>query len=275
MPRHFKITREQFSSIRDDAHWEQFIRDFEIDQILGQFGKDYFGKALELGCGSGRASQHLAYYCKKLFALEYNENLLTEQSGDKVTYIIGDAQDLSRFDDNEMDLIFSSSLIEHLPHLDRCLAECGRVIKQDGLIVHTVPNRTWKIFNLLLYYPFGIKVFLTGIFSKNKSHWTGGPRSAQTALDSNLQPVSKKFSIRKNFLPKTHGISRTHISEFRSWGQKQWTRIFEKNQLEVVRVVRLPFYFGWGYNFRFLIRLGNWIGLSSCTGYVLKKAQNR
>jgi trans-aconitate methyltransferase len=59
---HFKITKEQFSSIRDDAPWEQFIREFEIDKILGQFGKDHFDRVLELGCGSGRASQHLAYY---------------------------------------------------------------------------------------------------------------------------------------------------------------------------------------------------------------------
>jgi len=174
-----------------------------------------------------------------------------------------------------MDLIFSNSLIEHLPNLDRCLRECGRVVRQDGFIVHVVPNRTWKIFNLLLYYPFGIKVLLAGLFSKNKSQWTGGPRSAQTELDSNLQPVSKKFSIRKNFLPKTHGISRTHINEFMSWGHKYWMRTFEKNCLEVVRMVRLPFYFGWGYNFRFLIRLGNWVGLSSCTAYVLKKAGNK
>lgn len=271
MPKRFNITKEQFVSIRDTAHWERFIREFEIDLILGDFREGHFNKALELGCGSGGTSKHLAYYCKKLTAMEYNENLLTEQNDDKVTFITGDAQDLSRFGENEMDFIFSSSLIEHLPEPDKYLAECGRVVNPDGLIVHTVPNRIWKIFNLLLYYPFGIKTIFGGIFFKNKSQWIGGPRATETGIDSNLRPVGKKLSL-KNLLPKTHGISGNHLTEFKRWGQKQWIKMFRRNGLEIVEIVRLPFYFGWGYNFRLLLRLGNSIGLSSCTAYVLKKA---
>jgi ubiquinone/menaquinone biosynthesis C-methylase UbiE len=271
VPKRFKITKEQFKSVRDTARWERFIREFEIDRILGDFREGHFDKALELGCGSGQASKHLAFYCKKLTAMEYNENLLTEQNDDKVTFITGDAQDLSRFGDGEMNLIFSSSLIEHLPEPDKCLAECGRVINRDGLIVHTVPNRTWKIFNLLLYYPFGIKTVFSRIFSKNKSQWAGGPRAGSTELDSNLRPVGNKLSL-KNLLPKTHGISRSHLIEFKRWGQKQWVEIFKRNNLEVIEIVRLPFYFGWGYNFRLLLGFGNFLGLTSCTAYVLKKA---
>jgi ubiquinone/menaquinone biosynthesis C-methylase UbiE len=271
VPKRFKITKEQFKSVRDTVQWERFIREFEIDRVLGDFNEGHFDRALELGCGSGRTSKHLAFYCKKLTAMEYNENLLVEQSDDRVTFITGDAQDLSRFGDGEMNLIFSSSLIEHLPDPDKCLAECGRVIDHDGLIVHTVPNRTWKIFNLLLYYPFGIKTVLGGIFSSKKSLWTGGPRATETGIDSNLRPVGKRLSL-KNLLPKTHGISQGHFMEFKRWGQKHWIGIFEKNGLEVPEIIRLPFYFGWGYNFRLLIRFGNFLGSSSCTAYVLRKA---
>jgi ubiquinone/menaquinone biosynthesis C-methylase UbiE len=272
VPKRFNITKEQFKSVQDDAHWEPFIRKFEIDKILEGFGKDHFDKALELGCGSGETSKHLAYYCRKLFALEYNENLLTEQSDDKVTFIVSDAQDLSQFGDDEMDLIYSSSFIEHLPDPDKCLAECRRVIKHDGLIIHTVPNRTWKIFNLLLYYPFGIKMIFGRLFSRDKSLWTGGPRASQTGLDSNLRPVNNKLSLRKNLWPKTHGVSASHLAEFIKWGRKQWTGMFERNGLEVAEIMRLPFYFGWGRNFRVILRLGNYLGLSSCTAFVLKKA---
>jgi SAM-dependent methyltransferase len=272
VPKRFNITKEQFRSVRDDAHWEQFIRKFEIDIILGGYGREYFDKGLELGCGSGKTSKYLAYYCKKLFALEYNENLLIEQSDDKVTFMVGDAQELSRFGDSEMDLIYSSSLIEHLPYLDKCLVECRRVIKRDGLIIHTVPNRTWKIFNLLLYYPFGIKMIFDMLFLKKKPQWTGGPRASQTGLDSSLRPVDGKLSVKKNLWPKTHGISTSHLAELKKWGQKQWTEIFERNGFVVNDIVRLPFYFGWGYNFRIIMRLGNYLGLSSCTAFILKKA---
>ena len=272
MPRSFKITKEQFKSIRDTVHCQRFIREFMIDIVLGDFRDVHFYRALELGYDNREASKHLAYYCKKLIAMEYNENLLTKQSEDKVTFIVGDAQDLSRFGDGEMNLIFSGSLIEHLPEPDKCLAECSRAVNRGGLIVHTVPNLTWKIFNMLLYYPFGIKTVLRGIFLKNKSQWTGGPRAGKPNLDSNLQPVGKRLSL-KNLFPKTHGISGSHLCVFRRWGQKQWIKMFDKNSLEVIEKVRLPFYFRWGYNLRLLLRLGNSLDLSSCTTYVLKKAE--
>jgi len=67
VPKRLNITKEQFSSIRDDIQWEQFLRRLEIDTILGDFGRDHFDRALELGCGSGRASKYLASYCKKAY----------------------------------------------------------------------------------------------------------------------------------------------------------------------------------------------------------------
>ena len=72
---------------------------------------------------------------------------------------------------------------------------------------------------------------------------------------------------------KPHGISRSNWLEFRNWGQRRWTEVFEKNGLEVVKIVRQPFYVGYEYNFRFLLRLGNHLGLSACTGYILRKAR--
>jgi len=264
----FNITKEQFKNLRDEAQWDRFVRKFELDKIFEKFSEGHFDKALELGCGSGKHSRHLAFYCKKLIALEYNENRLTADNDKKTTFVVGDAQDLSQFGDSEMDLVFSSNLIEHLPRLTQCLAECSRVVKQDGLIVHTVPNRTWKIFNVLLYYPLMIKRVCRCIFSTDK---TAKPKVIKPRLDNNLRVIVDKYSFKQRLLPPTHGISKSHISEFLNWGQKRWISIFEKNNLEVVDIIRLPFYFGWGYNFRILLRLGNYLHLSSSTAFVLKK----
>ena len=88
-------------------------------------------------------------------------------------------------------------------------------------------------------------------------------------LDSNL--ISLDYSLRKVLWPKTHGISKSHFTEFRNWGEKHWIDIFNRNGLEVLDIIRLPFYFGWAYNFRFLLKLGNNLRLSSSTAFVLKK----
>ena len=273
MSKRFNITTEQFKAIRDNTRWLPFLRKFEIDKVLDGFEKDHFDKALELGCGSGKYSKHLAYYCKKLIAMEFNKDRLTEQSDDKTTFIVGDAQDLSRFGDGEMDLIFSSNLIEHLPDIDRCLAECRRVIKPERLITHTVPNRTWKLFHMLLYYPFGIKVLFWRLFYPGKSASLLESICPNTGVDSSLRPLRDTHSLKKNLLPKIHGISKSHFSEFKNWGQRRWINIFESNGLKVVKIIRLPFYFGWGYNFRIILRVGNYLGLSASTAFVLREAK--
>lgn len=275
MVKRFNITKEEFKTVRDKSQWMPFLRKFELDKIFGGFREGHFDRALELGCGSGGHSRHLAFYCKKLIALEYNEDRLMACNDEKTTFVIGDAQDLSRFSDDEMDMIFSSNLIEHLPDVVRCLAECRRVVKQDGLIVHTVPNRTWKIVGLLLYYPSKIKAVFRLLFSSGNSAEPSRSKATRPKLDSNLRPVDEAEPLKKKLLrkvlPQTHGISKSNIAEFMNWGEKRWINIFEKNSLEVVDIVRLPFYTPWGYNFRVILRLGNYLGLSSSTAFFLKK----
>jgi ubiquinone/menaquinone biosynthesis C-methylase UbiE len=269
MIKRYNLTRQDFKNVGNADQWKPFLRKFEIDKIFDGLHKDYFDKALELGCGSGKYSKYLAFYCKKLIAIEYNKDRLTSSNDDKTTFMVADAQNLSQFPDNEMDLIFSSNLIEHLPQIGRCLNECRRVVKQEGLIVHTVPNRTWKFFHLLLYYPFGVKVMLWRLLSSKKALCLGEFIDTKAKLDSNLSSLD--YSLKKVLWPKTHGISKSHFAEFRNWAEKRWINLFKNNGLEVVNIIRLPFYFGWDYSFRFILKLGNYLGLSSSTVFILKK----
>ena len=273
--RHFNITRKDFKTVGNEVQWKRFLRKFELDRILENFPQNYFGKALELGCGSGEHSKHLAFYCKTLIALEYNQGRLTTRSDDKTTFMIGDAQDLSQFSDDEMDLVLSSNLIEHVADPVQCLRECSRVVKQNGLIIHTVPNRTWKTVGLLLYYPHLLRTAFRPLFSSGQSDKAEISKTSTSKIDHNLRPRDLteplKRKLLRKLLPSPHGISKGNFSELASWGEKRWTRVFHKSGLEVVEIVRLPFYFPYSDEFPTILRLGNYIGLSSSTAYILKK----
>jgi SAM-dependent methyltransferase len=271
----FDISKFRLNPDGDIDQWEKFVRDFEIKKALLGFEKEHFSSGLELGCGSGRHSKQLSHYCKKLIAMEYNEERLFEKNSSKISFTIGDAQDLSCFADKEFDLVFSSNLIEHLPKIDGCISECARVATDDGVIIHMVPNRTWKFFNLALYYPFLIKTVFNRLFSKFKTSETRASVNSDAQLDMNLRPPEKRSFLVK-FLPgKPHGISNSHLREFSVWGQQNWINTFEKNGLVVERIVPQPFYTGYEDNFRNLLRFGNHLGWSSCTGYILKKRPRR
>ena len=56
---------------------------------------------------------------------------------------VGEASDLSRFDDKVFDTIYSSHTLEHISYwndLIPTLKEWGRVLKDDGRILVSVPN---------------------------------------------------------------------------------------------------------------------------------------
>jgi len=64
------------------------------------------------------------------------------QSGENVDHV-GDAQDLSRFDDKMFDEIYASHILEHFDYngpLQKVLKEWHRVLKSEGILFISVPN---------------------------------------------------------------------------------------------------------------------------------------
>jgi len=49
-----------------------------------------------------------------------------------------DVENLS-FSDNSLDLIISNDVFEHIPNIETALAECSRVLKNDGMMLATIP----------------------------------------------------------------------------------------------------------------------------------------
>lgn len=267
----FPLGRTHFRAIRNGNDWGRFLRRFEIDSIFEKCVKREFSEALELGCGSGLHSRHVASYCKHLTATEYDEGKLCAEGSENLTFSVADAQNLSRFSDSSLDLVFSSNLLEHLPKVDDCLKECRRVIKNDGLIVHSLPSCTWMVCRLALFYPSLARAAVRKLFRRGKTSAPEGDDNDKQRLDDNLAPLNSSDSVLRKLRPNPHGISPTHWQEFKRWKEARWLKMFHRNELEVVRIVRLPFYFGHGYTFRPLLRLGNYAGLSASTAYVMRK----
>jgi SAM-dependent methyltransferase len=105
------------------------------------------GKALDFGCGIGRATQALAPYFSSVVGVDISETMIRladkfNQFPKHVGYIQNQADDLSIFPDQEFDFLYSNIVLQHLQPetIRRYLAEFMRILKPGGLLVFQLPS---------------------------------------------------------------------------------------------------------------------------------------
>ena len=112
---------------------------------------------LELGCGPG----HFTNMIKKHFPscnvtgvdldenhIKFANNMAKTLNLD-VTYLVGDANNLP-FENNQFDLIFSHTLVEHLP-FEEFVTEQKRLLKDNGLMIFITVDSKRKHVNTFDY----------------------------------------------------------------------------------------------------------------------------
>lgn len=258
--------------------WQIYLHDLrqqEADLIFGNCPPAAFDRALELGAGDGYLSRVLARYSKSLLCTEINEDRLCPLDLPNVEYRILDAERIGEALEGRMfDFIFSSNLLEHLPDADGALAGMYRLLAEDGLAIHVLPNRTWKAATVLCFIPNKIvktldKLLAGRLLKRRPDHPWG--RACKEKFGGNNQKLGRKKQSRltKLFLPPVHGISANTLQEFCAFGRKPWIRRFEQAGFEVIGIKKMPFNSGYGFGFRRLKRLAEGLGLHGATAFIL------
>lgn len=125
-----------------------------VADILDSFGSVAGQEILDLGCGSGGTSLMLAERGANVSALDANsariEKLREQAKAYGVDFRIdtGDATEIPAGDD-VFDWVILQDVIEHLPEPEAALAEVSRVLKPNGRIYLSTPNR-WSPLNFIV-----------------------------------------------------------------------------------------------------------------------------
>jgi SAM-dependent methyltransferase len=132
------------------AAFSRFRGDLVADIIAS--GGDAEGKAiLDLGCGAGGTSLALAERGADVLALDLSEarveKLKEKAKGGhlKLRIDVGDALRIPAANQS-FDWVILQDVIEHLPEPQEALAEVSRVLRPEGRIYLSTPNR-WSPFN--------------------------------------------------------------------------------------------------------------------------------
>lgn len=120
------------------------IREYELDIVLGLLPAG--GRLLEIGAGTGWQAQALASRGYEVSAIDMPSS---NYQGDRIWPIIDYDGRTIPFGDGTFDIVFSSSVLEHIPHLQAFQKEIHRVLKRDGLVLHVLPSGSWRFWTNL------------------------------------------------------------------------------------------------------------------------------
>ncbi|ENE1252892.1 MULTISPECIES: class I SAM-dependent methyltransferase [Stenotrophomonas] len=136
---HTDMTRE--AGRRSDAHMARYAQ-------AAQFIRPG-DRVIDVACGLGYGSYQLAHNSQAAsfigldasdYAVDYASTCFAPDAPVEMSFVVGDAQDLSGMADGSADFAVSVETLEHLPEPDRLLAELHRVLSPEGRLYASVPN---------------------------------------------------------------------------------------------------------------------------------------
>lgn len=260
------------------ADWKTHIhaiRKEEVRRAFSSFLIEKFKKGIEFGSGDGYQTTLIAPKCSTFISSDLNfKRLRDDFKIADVDYRAYDADALvGLFEPNTFDLVFSSSLIEHLSDKSKFLRETREILSADGYSIHIVPARMLKISYLALFYPNLFLLIidrLIGIFSK-KPIFRGSANNFENNINLNRSNKISKWKIL--FLPQIHGNYKTHLEEWCSWGKIHWQKLFEDAGYQPVGCLKGPIVSGYGFGWdRLRSRLES-LGCVTSYIFILKKVR--
>jgi SAM-dependent methyltransferase len=96
---------------------------------------------LEIGAGAGWQAQSLKNRGYDVTAIDLPSSRYLKDRVWPITEY--DGRHIP-FKDNAFDIVFSSNVLEHIPHVYEFQKEIQRVVKPEGRVVHVVPSSSWR-----------------------------------------------------------------------------------------------------------------------------------
>ncbi len=119
-------------------------------------------RALDAGCGAGYGSAILARAAARVYALDNSGEALSlaraEHAADNIRYVRGDCSRLPLLDAS-LDAVVAFEVIEHLENWSGLLAEARRVLRPDGRLIVSTPNRPFYEKTRTVPNPFHVHEF--------------------------------------------------------------------------------------------------------------------
>lgn len=131
---------------------------------------------------------------------------------------------------SSFDVIFSSNVLEHIPHVIEFQKEIRRVVKDTGVIIHLLPTNSWKLWATILQYPMFFRMGVKWLMEKVGIKPTEKNKTYNNDLFfDEVNSKYKKlglFSLISRILPRRHGEQGNYFTEYYYFTKQAWTKVF-------------------------------------------------
>lgn len=222
-------------------------------------------RVLELGAGTGQQAKAMAARGYDVEAIDVpgsyysgaREFPITDYDGRHIP-----------FPGRSFDIVFSSSVLEHVLDLAQLSGEIKRVLKPGGYCIHVMPTHAWRFWTTLSELPSALQF----AWAQGRDLLPG--RDPQRFLRTWLR-VSYRFG--RCLFQTRHGERGNFVSEFWFFRPAWWRRQFERDGFSVVRDEPLGLFytanmvFGERWSMEKRARLARTLG-SACHVFEVKPA---
>ena len=251
----------------------QNIREYELRQASSIIPEG--SRILEIGAGAGWQAKALN---EQGFQVEAIDIAGSKYKEDRLWPVLEYDGVHIPFPESHFDVVFSSNVLEHIPHIERFQSEIKRVLKANGVAIHILPTGSWRFWTIVNHYPYILKKAVDRVFSSAPSV---GDATKQNKTHEVTQVTRDNLKVLTySLFPPRHGERGNAIAELFLFSRFSWLPLFDKTGWTVRKYypVRL-FYSGYSVlGARIGIRLRRVLSFilgSSCVVYVLKQPNRK
>ena len=214
----------------NNIQWDKHIRKLELDSALRFFPKNKKVKILEIGGKNGHQAKYISDMGYDITSIDVKP---LEPLYFSVKKVVGSKLE---FPDESFDVIYTSHVLAHIEDLEMSFKEMRRVLKKDGIVIHTVPTNWWSLLTNLFHYCL-IPKYIFKSFKKQSYSADNQDEQSNTFLDNNegTSDISKKQKIGMLFLHPL-GLKTSFVEEIYYFSKYSWEKLFQKNGFEVISI---------------------------------------
>jgi len=200
------------------------IREHEIEMISRHFTPG--ARILEIGGGTGFQARLLADRGFQVTTIDVGTSNYKDERVFPVTEYDGT---VFPFADDSFDVVFSSSVLEHIADLAPIHRESRRILKADGSCVHVMPTAVWRFWEGVAHYVESLQrcaALVVSLFPR---------RLRLGELQRSMGVLRELIQLcRRSAVAPRHGETGNALTELWTFSRRHWVKHFRRHNFEIV-----------------------------------------